>query len=950
MVKKILGLILCGAVGASVWVLLHLSTQPLWYLTLPVLVAVLVGLWNSVSPSSPEEKNSRLSKIGIALAITLTLGYRFSYLETGPSAIDSAETPFYTEMSAQFLLKGFWYTPYIGYLHTLYGYIGAVGMALFSDWEWGFRFATAFCSALTVLTSFFAIRALSPDCPRAAWIGAGLMAASPWHIWISRFLMQKFLLTLCESITLLGLTLAVTAMKSSGRYWGAALAAFGFVLGLHAYWGCYVLAPVWATFLLYLLVFHPSRARQCWGPMLVACVLAAGLSIPAILELLPQFGSSGYVKSKFDYGDNVFLNKVIRNLDFLFWALSSATSKHGAAFIPAPITFLFLVGLARAIRRFRSSITSALIVINFTWFFAGIALTWAHDMYMTGLLFSVYCLAGQGLAWIGQALVNSFGVGRAVFLGVLPLAFVCHQAVTNYTEALLLPRHTAFGPHVAPATQLRKEIRASTETHSVWLSKLGFGEGLWLMHEQGFPDYAFVRKLNIFKEDVPWFDPQKVRGTAGVEIFLRPMNSTTKIIDGTLKQLYPHAIVTALPVPPPFDQAPEFKDPRALRVTIPLSDITQLKEAPSTQVGDTVETRGYLTISDEGIYSFCYQDGSKPQLTINDQALEVTPCADVGAKKTMLFLGAGVHPVLVRGQRKASELTLVAKPEGGTDIPLADLVWGFASPTAQEWASEHRGDSGKPTAFVYEEAESYQLKLPNGFRQISGFNKYDAVLLYMDGIFGLDRQSRSLTRALAFFEQPTMLGRPGSPLLIQRHATKVFSVTGSEMKLAFDTEDTPIIDFDHEDDRLALLRADGTVLITRNGVIETTVSIVQDEQAMTVAFSHNSVFVTTRKGIYFRNMTTGASGKIVAELAMNTGLSSDAEGNLYAWHPSGTTPTKVFTNEGARLFNASTGTTNLFVDKNGNPVSGIIFPKFLNDATTTVQGDTLRVFQRRGIP
>ncbi len=119
---------------------------------------------------------------------------------------------------------------------------------------------------------------------------------------------------------------------------------------------------------------------------------------------------------------------------------------------------------------------------------------------------------------------------------------------------------------------------------------------------------------------------------------------------------------------------------------------------------------------------------------------------------------------------------------------------------------------------------------------------------------------------------------------------------------------------------------------------------------MSVAFSRNSVFVTTRKGIYFRNMTTGASGKIVAELAMNTGLSSDAEGNLYAWHPSGTTPTKVFTNEGARLFNASTGTTNLLVDEEGNSVSGIIFPRFLNDATTTVQGDTLRVFQRRGIP
>jgi hypothetical protein len=950
MVKKILGLIVCGAVGASVWVLLHLSTQPLWYLALPIFVAVLLGVRTSMSPSSPEEKNSLLSKLGIALAIALTLGYRFSYLETVPSGIDSAETPLYTEMAAQFLLKGFWYTPYIGYLHTLYGYICAVGMAFVSDWEWGFRFATAFCSALTVLTSFFAIRALSPDCPRAAWIGAGLMAASPWHIWISRFLMQKYLLTLCESITLLGLTLTVTAIKGSGRYWGAALAAFGFVLGLHAYWGCYVLAPVWATFLLYLLVFHTSRVRQCWGPTLVACVLAAGLSVPLILELLPQLSNSGYVKSKIDYGDTVFLSKFIRNLDFLFWALSSAHSKHGSAFIPAPITFLFLVGLARAIRRFRSSITSALIVINFCWFFAGIALTWAHDMYMTGLIFSVYCLAGQGLAWIGQSLVNSFGVGRAVFLGILPIAFVCHQAFTNYTEAFMLPRHTAFGPYVNPATHLRKEIQASTETHSVWLPKIEFGERLRLMHDQGFPDYAFVRKLNTFKEDMPWFDLQKVRGTAGVEMFFRPMDSTTKIIDGTLKQLYPHVIVTALPVPPPYDQAPEFKDPRAIRVTIPLSDIMQLKEASSTQVGDTVETRGYLTISDEGIYSFCYQDGSKPQLTINDQALEVTPCADGSAQRTMVFLGIGLHPVVIRGERRASELTLVANPQGGTDIPFTELVWGFASPTAQEWARVHRGDSGKPATFGYEAAESYPITPPSGFRQISGFSALDPVLLFMDGVYGFDRQARSLTREVAFAERPTLLGRPGSPLIIQHQATKLFAVTGSEIKLLVDTTGKPIIDFDHEGELLATLHPDGTVSITRNGAIETTVPVVKDEQATSVAFSRNSLFVATQKGIYFKNLTTGAAGKVVAELSVVTGLSSDAEGNIYAWTPHSDTPTKVFNNGGERLFNASAGTTNLFVDKEGKPVNRIILPKFLSDTTISFQGDTLQVFQRRGIP
>lgn len=945
--KKILGLILCGAGCASVWVLLHLTSLSLWYLAVPVSVAIIIGAWNSASASSPEDRASLLSKIGIALVIVLTLGYRFAYLETVPSGIDSAETPLYTAMSADFLTKGFWYTPYIGYLHTLYGYIGAMGMAISSDWDWGFRFATAFCSALTVLTSFLAIRALSPDCPRAAWIGAGLMAASPWHVWISRFLMQKFLLTLCESITLLGLALTVTATRSSRRYWGATLAASGFVLGLHAYWGCYVLAPVWGIFLVYLILFHPSRARQCWAPLLTACVLGAALSVPVLMELLPQLGGSGYVKSKFDYGDTDYLRKVIRNLDFIFWGLSSAPSSHGAPFIPAPVTFLFMVGLARAIRRFRSSITSALIVINFTTFFAGIALTWAHDMYMTGLLFSVYCLAGQGVAWIGQTLVTTFGCGRPLFLGILPLVFVGQQAVTNYTEALLLPTHTSFGPYVDPGSHLRAEMRAMTQTHSVWVLKSGLGRGLWLMREQGFPDYAFVDTLNILNEDAPWFDLHKVEGTAGVEIFLRPRIPAWTVLDTTLTQLYPHRIVTPLTVPPPHNQVPDYKEPRALRVSIPLSDITQLKQPSITRIGDTVKTAGYLTISNDGMYSFCHQDGPRPELIVNGQSLDVPSCSDTSAQSSMVYLGTGVHPASVTGQRIASELTLIAKPQGKPDVPFADLLWGFTSPDAAQWALTHRGHSGKPTTFLYETRETLPRLPVNRFWQISGLSSRNPVLLFAEGMYAFDRQSNSFNKVFTFFDDPVVLGRPGVPLLVLQKPSKVFAVENTEMKLVFDATPTPIVDFDQQGDRLAILHADGRVVVVKNGVIETTVSMTQEEYVMSVVFSRDSVFVATQSGIYMRNIATGASDKIADHLPVNAGLSSDAEGNLYVWSPNKGELTKVFTNDGERLFSPSAGNTALFVDKDGTPVTGLLFPKFVGDEVTVVEEGTMRVFRRR---
>lgn len=773
------------------------------------------------------------------------------------------------------------------------------------------------------------------------------MAASPWHIWISRFHMQKFLLPLCESITLLGLILAMTSVKKWRRYWGALLATFGFILGLHAYWACYVLAPVWATFLLYLFIFHRSGVRRNWAPLLLACILTFALAVPTIWHFSYELGSSGYVKSKFDFGDSVYLHKVVRNLKFLFWGLSSASEYE--CFVTAPVTFLFLVGLVKAVTQFRSSIPSALIVINFTWFFIGIAATWAHDMYMTGLIFSVYCLAGQGLAWIGQSLMSTFAGGRWLFLGVAPIALVCQQAVANYPEALVFPRHTSFGPYVNPGTHLRNEMRAFTKTHSVWASRPEMGDGLWWLHEQGFPEYAFVENLNVFSPEAPWFDADKVQGTAGVELYLRPSKESQRLIDETLKKLYPHLTVTEIPVPAPYNQYSGFQAPKAIRVSIAVAAINQLKGATSTRVGDMTETQGFLLIPRDAVYSFCHNETSTPLLTIDDQSIEVPPCAAQGTPKYTAALDAGLHPVLISGSRGASELDLLVRSEGTNELRFANILWGFTPPSAGQWAREHRAPYGVPASFVYESVDVYPQKDLAFLRGISGFSATEPILSFMDGVYSFDRASNTKKRILPSIQDQTRLGRPSSPLLLQRKGTEIVAVNGTEIRKLFDSGGMQIVDFDHQGERASLLYPDGRVLISKDGAIELTAPATQGAGASSVAWAFDFIFVATRSGIYFQNITTNTSGKILGGVSLTRGLSSDAEGNVYAWTGLPNLQPKVFSNTGRRLFNASAGSTALFVDKDGKPINGLTLPKFLGDEVLVAEGNNLRLFRRRAL-
>jgi hypothetical protein len=950
MYNKISAILLCGGIGTSVWILPHLSHLSLWYAAIPLCIAAILGLSASDENHPADDRLAFLNGAGVMLAFAVALVYRFTYLSTVPIGTDIGETPFFTGLAANFATDGFKYNPYKGYMHTGYAYVGALGMLLSSEWDWGFRMATAVASALTVVTSFFAIRALTQNSTAAAWIGAGLLASSPWHMNISRVLMQKFLLTLCESITLLGLILAATASKSSRRLAGALLAVLGFVLGLNAYWGCYVLAATWGSFLLYLLAFHRSSVAQWGKPLLGASIIAFGLGLPVILKILPELGLSGYVKTKFDFGGDSFVLKVIRNLEFLFWALSSSKSRFGEPFVTAPTAFLFLVGLVRAAQQFRSSPGSALLLLNFAWFFIGIAVTWAHDMYMTGIIFSVYCLAGQGAIWIGQKLANNFGGGRAMLLGVVPLVLVGQQAFVNYTKALFTPIY-ARTPYVQPAADLRDEFRALTKTHSVWLPMKGLGETLLSRHNLKYPEYAFVPKVNTFDTHVPVFDTSKIQGSAGIELYLLPTPSTQILVQDTLKKLYPNLTITRLRPPPPHDRRPEYSNPTALRISIPIEDVTRLKEAPATTIGDTLRTQGFLAIPREGFYSFCHEEPAKPQLEINEQPFDLASCSDPDAGKRVVFLGTGLHRVVILGQRKAGELKILARMHGGSERPLRDLLWGFAASSAQEGANTKRGDSGKPTSFIYELTEVFP-QAAQKVAQVSAFDNMTAVLASKNSIYAFERGSRAPKQVGSSIVELSALGRPGNPLLIaqRKPAMQVLSIRGEDTSVVFDSPNASILDFDQQGDRLALLREDGRVTLTKGGAVETTISVIPEKPATAVAWIADSIFVTTPHAIYSKNLSTGVSGRIAGDFSVLKNLSSDGEGNLYAWAPHQNETTRVFSSSGQRLLHTSGISTAIVLAKDGKPTRGLSLPKFLSDEIFAIDGNNLLILRKKAVP
>jgi 4-amino-4-deoxy-L-arabinose transferase-like glycosyltransferase len=166
------------------------------------------------------------------------------------------------------------YVPGVADIPALLFYLDAVPIGLFGPHPWTVRLVPALAGALTPLALYWLVRPLFGRC--IAVLSAGLMAASVWHIALSRL---GFAATLGPPLTILALGLIWRALQPGGslyRHTQAGLA--GAICGLAVY------------------AYHPSRLAPIVVALTVAIILgrdlrawrmaASRLAIAALLMLL----------------------------------------------------------------------------------------------------------------------------------------------------------------------------------------------------------------------------------------------------------------------------------------------------------------------------------------------------------------------------------------------------------------------------------------------------------------------------------------------------------------------------------------------------------------------------------------------------------------------------------------------------------------------------------------
>ncbi len=344
----------------------------------------------------PSATTSRwLTWLCLTVALAAAVSFRATHWRTVPAGY-GYEVLNFVKFASSLVRRGFPYEPYGWYAHTLLSYvIGAVN-AFVADEMLAMRLAAAGISVATVLAVAWCAWQLFEGA--AAWATASLLAISWWHLWATRNGYHQFLMPLLQPLVVGGMV----AGLRNGSSLGFGLAALGLVLGLHAYWGLYVM-PLYAALLALLVRWKlpevwAQRVRAIrwftWGTAVglipLGCFFATGpQAFQYIVESLdPQrVGASSTVA------------KLSVNLNYLRQALLPGVplEQTGHAVLD-PVTWAATaVGLVLALRTCRSELGAMAVLLLLFLYIPALALSIANEFYIGALLCPLYLLAGLGL-------------------------------------------------------------------------------------------------------------------------------------------------------------------------------------------------------------------------------------------------------------------------------------------------------------------------------------------------------------------------------------------------------------------------------------------------------------------------------------------------------------------------------------------------------------------------
>ncbi len=349
------------AAGAAAILWSRLSHPVGLFLWLGSLVLLLVALW----PAAPAPRRTPVAGLPcrwevfcLAFILLAALLVRTSGLEIIPNGLQSDEGN--NGLEALKWLSGAPYSPYAEANEgqaTLFSYLIALSLKLFGVSVPAMRLVSAVAGTLTVAAFYVLAREFFG--PRAALVGAGLLAASRWHLTFSRIIYELILVPLCA----IWLFYFLHRGLRDGRRREFVLAGYALALGLNTYTAFRVVPLGVALLALYWLL----RDLRRW-----LCILR-GLALFALSSLMGLIPLAIYVVQK----PHIFIGRTqhisilsdvaqagnlaplwdnVRKYLLMFNVRGDGASLNnlpGAPMLDWLVGALFILGLAYAVRYWR---------------------------------------------------------------------------------------------------------------------------------------------------------------------------------------------------------------------------------------------------------------------------------------------------------------------------------------------------------------------------------------------------------------------------------------------------------------------------------------------------------------------------------------------------------------------------------------------------------------------
>jgi hypothetical protein len=605
-------IILCACIGTTLF-FIHLLG--LYGICILLILSTIIFLTSETNIHSDFEKISLVDLVGITLSITIGIYFRVYALKTCPSGYGPEPLNFIA-FAERLKNEGLSYIPYSWYAHTLYSYVIRAFMIFTDSPVMAQKYASSFISITTLLVLFFSLSNLFSK--RIAWLSIFFFASSYWHLFISRYGYNLFLLPFFQALFILTLCLALKRNSLVFHIISGLVVA----LALHAYWGCYLIPIVWLGVMIYLWLFNKTLWNSSKYKFLIALLVFLLCIIPLIYFFYTnyQFDLS-YPISKFyensKIGDSIS-TKLHKNIVAIAWSLSGNSNAgswaHSAPLTNLALSCLFFYGLINLIRNLNDRYENPLIFLMFFIYLLGLCIT-TTELYIAALLVPIIYLTAYGFlqflitfqSYKSKQLVQF----KLLCFMILLICFAMKDWNTFFFERI----HTQF--YKSSWFILGENLKESLTNSNVFIPfeepDRDFGPEITEL-ANNYKYYHFIKSIQSFTPKKIFFTPSDFFNDKNVEIYLPAhSNAHTQIIHD-LETLYPFLHKQLLPFPAPYNVGPYRAEYIAQKITLSgtllKQQLTKLFSEEKNKANNKI--LGYFYAPKDGEYHFRHSsDNSK---------------------------------------------------------------------------------------------------------------------------------------------------------------------------------------------------------------------------------------------------------------------------------------------------------------------------------------------------